>query len=256
MDLRYTFNEDTANYDRWRPTYVPELFEDILSYAGLGAGSRAVEVGIGTGQATRPFLDAGLSVTAVELGRDLAAFSVNKFQSYPDFSVVNTSFEDFPGAPEQTDLLYSATAFHWIPSEVGYPKAYELLRPGGTLAVFWNRPAPGDPEAPLFADLQQVYRKFEFSTKPTHYDDALHRRIQGAIASAGFIDPQYRAYHTERTFDAESYLCLLLTYSDHRNLPPEIKAHFMDEIKAAILRHGNELTLRDRIDLYLTKKPE
>ena len=29
-----TFNEDAANYDRWRPRYVPELFAAVFQYAG------------------------------------------------------------------------------------------------------------------------------------------------------------------------------------------------------------------------------
>ena len=55
-ELRMKFDEDEINYDRWRPGYPDELFQ------------AALEVGIGTGQATRPFLEAGCRVTAVELG--------------------------------------------------------------------------------------------------------------------------------------------------------------------------------------------
>ncbi|OBY76422.1 hypothetical protein BBG47_27185 [Paenibacillus sp. KS1] len=30
---RLTFNEDVNNYEKWRPTYCDELFEDILEYS-------------------------------------------------------------------------------------------------------------------------------------------------------------------------------------------------------------------------------
>lgn len=36
-DLRLTFSEDAVNYDRWRPRYVPELFDKIggVEYVAL-----------------------------------------------------------------------------------------------------------------------------------------------------------------------------------------------------------------------------
>ena len=52
MDKRFTFNEDVENYEKWRPTYCEELFEDIMTYSQIGQGKKALEIGIGTGQAT------------------------------------------------------------------------------------------------------------------------------------------------------------------------------------------------------------
>jgi len=80
MKNRLSFNEDAANYDKWRPRYTKEMFEDIIRYSDIGAGKQALEVGIGTGQATEPFLKTGCSVTAVELGKNLADFSKEKFK--------------------------------------------------------------------------------------------------------------------------------------------------------------------------------
>lgn len=59
MDLRTTFNEDEYNYDKARPDYPKELFEDIFNYINLSESGNALEIGIGTGQATLPFLDKG-----------------------------------------------------------------------------------------------------------------------------------------------------------------------------------------------------
>ncbi|WP_246599671.1 hypothetical protein [Clostridium lacusfryxellense] len=55
MDKRFTFNEDVKNYDEWRPTYCKELYNDIIQYSELNQNKKAMEVGIGTGQATMPF---------------------------------------------------------------------------------------------------------------------------------------------------------------------------------------------------------
>lgn len=126
--LSLTFNEDAENYDRWRPGYVPKLFERIMSACDPGGTKRALEIGIGTGQATEPILKAGYHVTAVEVGDRLADYTRQKFAAYPNFHVLNMAFEGFAGMPDTYDLVYSATAFHWIPEQIGYLKALELLK--------------------------------------------------------------------------------------------------------------------------------
>ena len=67
MDLRKTFNTDEYNYDRSRPGYPKELFDDIFDYVNLSENCNVLEIGIGTGQATLPFLKQGCNVTAIQL---------------------------------------------------------------------------------------------------------------------------------------------------------------------------------------------
>ena len=75
MDLRLTFNEDASNYDKFRPTYIDEMYKDVIGFSSLNSSKSALEIGIGTGQATLPFLKTGCKVTAIELGDKLAQFS-------------------------------------------------------------------------------------------------------------------------------------------------------------------------------------
>ena len=141
--LRGTFNEDPANYDRYRPRYMPELFETIFAYgekAGCSRG-KALEMGSGTGQATEPFLRAGWQVTAVEMGDNLASFAREKFRDQPGLKVV---CGDFLTAPLEGpyDLFYAATSFHWVGTKEAFPRIQSLLKPGGVVALFWNHPCP------------------------------------------------------------------------------------------------------------------
>ena len=82
MDLRLKFNEDAENYDKWRPTYVPELFDEIISYSGIDETKKTLEIGIGTGQATLPFLQAKCKVTAIELIKKDCKKIENTIKSY------------------------------------------------------------------------------------------------------------------------------------------------------------------------------
>ena len=71
--LRATFDQAAGLYDRARPGYPPALFDDLADLTGIRPGSRALEIGPRTGQATLPLAERGGRVVAVELGPDLAA---------------------------------------------------------------------------------------------------------------------------------------------------------------------------------------
>jgi SAM-dependent methyltransferase len=152
-----SFDEDAALYDRCRPRYCGALFAAIARYAALSGASRAVEIGCGTGQATEGILKTGCAVLAAEPGGNLAAVARRKFAAWQGFQVQNIPFEVLSYPPGTADLVFSATAFHWVPEDVGYPKAYALLRRGGTLALFWNRPFVARRDDALHQKIQSVY---------------------------------------------------------------------------------------------------
>ncbi|MCM1992197.1 class I SAM-dependent methyltransferase [Oceanirhabdus seepicola] len=258
MDKRFTFNEDVKNYDNWRPTYCKELFNDIIQYSQLNQNKKAVEVGIGTGQATTPFLMTGCDVTAIELGKNLAEYSKEKFKEYNNFSVYNTSFEDFECNDNSFDILYSATAFHWIPEDIGYPKAFKLLKNNGTLALFWNKPSMKEDDL-LHQKFQTIYQKYtSFDNKSIESaaasTTARYNRISKTIQSYGFRDVEIKLYHQTRVFDSSGYISLLETYSDHRMLESSTKKLLYSEIENTILEYGNTVTIYDTIELYLARK--
>jgi len=254
-DIRFAFNEDVKNYDDLRPRYVNALFSDILQYSGALPGASALEVGIGTGQATEPFLQMGCDVTAVELGGDLAAYVEQKFERYHNLHVIRCAFEEYACPNETYDLLYSATAFHWIPSKIGYPKARALLKKGGSIALFWNRPYAARREDPLHVRVQSLYAKYMPGAAPPPENDP--NRYEGNLAllrEYGFCDVQMKLYRNTRVFSADRYIALLNTYSNHRSLAPSQKQAFERELRKAIFSFGDEMEIYDTMDLYLARK--
>jgi SAM-dependent methyltransferase len=57
--LRQTFNQAAGSYDRARPDYPEVMFDDLVALTGLAEGDRLLEVGCGTGKATRAGIEAG-----------------------------------------------------------------------------------------------------------------------------------------------------------------------------------------------------
>ena len=82
-----TFDSAAEEYDKIRPSYLPAIYEDILQYQPLNADSNTLEIGIGSGIATRPILNTGCKVVGLEPGEHLAALAKNRFREYALFSV-------------------------------------------------------------------------------------------------------------------------------------------------------------------------
>ena len=129
--LRTTFDETALLYDEARTGYPEELFDDVVSLSGILPGSRVLEIGCGTGQATLPLARRGYRILCVELGENLAAVACRNLAPYPWAEVRTGDFEGFPLQEGAFDLTVSATAFHWLDPAVAYPKVARALRPGG-----------------------------------------------------------------------------------------------------------------------------
>lgn len=256
MDLRLTFNEDETNYDRFRPTYPDELFTDIIRYSTVHEGSNSLEIGIGTGQATAPFLQMGCKVTAVELGDKLSDFVRRKFKKYNNFTVTTADFMALSLQPNSYDLVYCATAFHWLPMEQGYNKVKDILKHDGTVALFWNHPFPNRQDDRSNIVNRRVYEKYRPTDKKiAEFSEKDCEQRVSQLERFGFKDIEAKLYHRVRTLTSASYIALLNTYSDHRALDIKIKEAFEKEMKASIDSIGGKINIYDTIDLYLARKP-
>ena len=254
MELKFTFNEDAENYDKARPLYPAELFDDILAYSGINKNSNVLEIGIGTGQATLPFLMLGCNVTAVELGSDLAEFAKKKFSSYNNFSIINADFIEADLKNGCYDLIYCATAFHWLPQEKAYNKIKKLLAPNGTLALFWNHPFPNREDDEVNMASKRIYDKYRPTNKPiTEFCEKDLQKRKSELKQNGFKCVKSKLYKRTRTLTAQEYIALINTYSDHRALPDDIRLPFENEMRSAINSLGGKINIYDTIDLYLAK---
>ena len=255
MDLRLTFDEDAQNYDRARPGYPAELYDTVFAYCGAGPGARALEIGPGTGQATAPFLEKGYRVTAVELGVQLSRYLEQKFAGRPGLQVLRGDFLQCPLPPASFDLAYCATAFHWLSPQLAYPRLRGLLRKGGAVALFWNHPFPNREEDETNRASRQVYRRYRPSgEEQREFCEADCEKRVDELRAYGFCDLRTALFHRTRQLTAEDYIRLLNTYSDHRAMPPQKRAAFEREMRAALEAVGGAINIYDTIDLYLARK--
>lgn len=97
-DLGQVFNEVPKLYDRVRPAYPDELFADLVAITGMDRRSSVLEVGCGTGQATRSLAALGCPVTAVEPGAGMAALARQRLAAFGNVEVENRTFEEWATA--------------------------------------------------------------------------------------------------------------------------------------------------------------
>lgn len=248
------FDNMAAVYDKVRPMYAEEIFRDIFRYKKIDENSNVLEVGAGTGKATRPFLETGCSVCALEPGITLAEIASERFRDFDNFSICMQTLQEYEHAM-QFDLIYSATAFHWIPEEYGYNRVYELLKDGGVFARFAYHAGPDQSRPKLTEEIQQLYRIYMNSTKsPKVFDEMDAGEIAAIAEKYGFKDVEYRLYHRTKDFTAEEYTELLKTYPDHMRLEVDKREALFRGIYDAIKRHGGILTVYYVMDLELARK--
>lgn len=258
--LEWTFDTKASLYEKLRPEYAHELYKDIFNYAPISEASNVVEVGIGGGQATLPFLQTGCKLTAVEYGENFTELCKRKFINYPNFSIITGRFENMNFKDETYDLVYSASAFHWVPEEIGYSKVYAMLKRGGVFARFANSPYPDKGNPVLSEDIQKVYAEYYYPywnkkyERPKEYsvDDAYYRAM--IAKNYGFEDIQYKLYHRIRSFSASEYIELLETYSDHSAIEETIRNKFFSKIEETINKHGGQINIYDTMNLQLARK--
>ena len=257
---RKSYDQVAQLYDRARPTYPAALYDDIVDYVDLEADARILEIGCGSGQATVPMAARGYAIDCIELGAQLAAIAREKLAQFPKARVINADFETVNLPACHYDIVFAATAFHWIDPAISLKKVHEVLKPAGTLALFWHHPVLTDVSRLTVTALQQIYQRVvpamarDYKLPPT--PDLVTTDYDQLIPASGlFGNTTVRRHYVAGEYSAAAYLDLLATTSDHialsaarrRELFMEIEALINDELAGVIIRETVAL-------LYLARR--
>lgn len=248
-ERRLAFGQVARLYEQVRPGYPAALVSDVLDYAQLGPEDRILEVGAGTGKATRQFAPSGHVIVALEPSHEMAEGARAASHALGNVTVIETEFETWKPPAARFGLLIAAQAWHWIKPEVRYVRARAALRPGGALAPFWNQADWS--AAPLRAALQDAYRETAPAfapagpMHPSTADGDLVADWEAEIAATpGFAAAEVRRYAWTQRYGAEAYVRLLSTHSDHVVLEPQIRDRLLARVAEVIERHGGEIEIR------------
>lgn len=236
-----SFGADADQYDRARPQYAPELVDRLLR----DLPKRALDVGCGTGIASRPLLQAGCEVIGVEHDPRMAAVARRN-----GLHVDVARFEDWnPDEESSFDLVISGQAWHWIDPVLGPAKASHLLRADGRLAIFWvsyaHDPAVEAAFERAYTDRAPHLLSESFplggdrdrtSSLAAGYADAL-------IVDGSFSPPEAVSYPGQRTYTVDAWIDELPTHSDHRLLPPALLGDLVEAVRTELGELGSTMTV-------------
>jgi SAM-dependent methyltransferase len=234
-ELRRTFETVAGLYDLVRPTYPIELIDDLA--LAIESGGRVLEIGPGTGQATRALAERGFEIVAVELGAELAVLARQKLAAYPNVAIVDGDFESWtPDGPFGAVVAF--TSFHWIDPASRYSRAASLLQPGGVLAVTEVSHVRAQNDDPFWLEVQDDYDAVvpDPDNRPPP-QAAEVGDLRAEMESSGlFAEVDVHRYLWRVTYGADDYIDLLRTYSPNIARDPLISNELLGRIRRRLER--------------------
>ena len=235
------FGEVAEIYHHYRPEYPDRLFEWILATCGTSMSDLVIDVGCGTGKASAPLLEQGFEVLGLEPDPAMAGIARRELERFELFSVDQSTLEEWTAAERLAGLVIAGQSWHWTNPDTRFQRAASILKPGGWLCVFWNRPEHEKQEFDAATDLIYAELAPEFANKPFVV------RLPGSkaaisadtpdeeISVSGLFGPvQQFQFEWEMTISTDHHVQNLRTQSDHRMLPTETRNELIRRVAKTI----------------------
>ena len=184
------YARSAAAYEHGRPGNPAAAVDLLAAKLRLGPGRTVVDPAAGTGKLTRPLLATGAEVVAVEPVTEMRAALP------PGARATEGTAEEMPLNTESADAVTVAQAFHWFEGDAALAEIHRVLRPGGSLALVWNRRRMDDPLNHAIEELLAPYRG---------HMSALHTGDwRGAFEGTKLFGPlEERVFPNQQALDAD-----------------------------------------------------
>jgi SAM-dependent methyltransferase len=234
-ELRSTFGRSAEVYDSARPPYPDAVFEDLIRAAQVAPPASLLEIGCGSGIATRVLAAIGFEIVAIELSGDMAAQAKQNLERFPEVKIVRASFEDYERR-ELFDGVVAFSAFHWLSPDARCRKASSLLRPQGFLAVVDARLMPEDERfvQGLASDCEAVLGSA--ADKPGAPGLT---PLRDEMEANRFSHVLERRYTWTRSYTADGFVALLGTLPWYLSIAESPGAALAERIRDRIESHDN-----------------
>ncbi|MFE5704988.1 class I SAM-dependent methyltransferase [Rhodococcus koreensis] len=228
------FEAHADTYGEARPPYPPALWDGLRRLGVLQPGRRALDIGAGTGQATGPLLAAGLNVTAVEPGPQLAA---HLRRAYPDAAVIVERVEDAELPENGFDIAIAATSIHWIDLAVALPKVHRALTHEGRFLVWRN--VFGDPHAgtPFREQVARIVQDRGTPPRPGRDPEDVSALTAELIRSGLFTVDVVRTFRWNIELNDRQVFRLFSTFSDWTAEEADRAAAAVRELGGTVVEH-------------------
>jgi len=235
------FGSQAENYERGRPGWPAAAIAPLIERF---QARTVLDLAAGTGKLTRLLVQHAPDVIAVEPVDGMRRVLE---QQVPEARVLAGTAEAIPLPDEAVDAVFVAEALHWFDLERAPAEMARVLRPGGGLAVLWNRPG---------ATVEWVDEVYD--TLKAHRID--HNRLPDRVdwrpaLEAAFGPLEEETAANEHVTDPDLMLANLASHSSIGSLPPDRLAAALAAAREVIERHGVErATLPLRTHIFTAQK--
>ena len=241
------FANEVEAYELGRPGWPPSALEAAFEQLELGPDSTVVELGAGTGKLTRELLGRVRHVIAVEPLAEMRAALART----TGLEARDGTAESIPVVSGSVDAVFAAEAFHWFHGQAARDEIARILRPGGGLAVMWNRLRGQRPA--WWEDVKAVLeRRTAVGIRPENrYASMLWR--DSLVGDARFGPLEAPRWPHDRTLTAGEYVAMLSSWSVVAGLGVADRAAALAELRGVLAARGLE-RLDERLEtrLYVT----
>jgi SAM-dependent methyltransferase len=234
------FARSVAAYERGRPGYPSAAVDFLAARLRLGPGRAVVDLAAGTGKLTRPLLATGAEVIAVEPVAEMRAALPSGARA------VDGIAEAMPLTTASADAVAVAQAFHWFDGDAALAEIHRVLRPGGALALAWNRRRMDDALNQAIEELISPYRG---------HTSALHTGAwRAAFERTKLFGPlEERVFPNEQSLDADGLADRIVSISFIAALDEKERTKVLRAARAlpgpagVTIRHDTEVQVADRL---------
>ena len=253
MEPRFTFDQVASLYRASRPDYPDALVDDVVSYANLERNDPVLEVGCGTGQATKSFARRGLQIVAIDPGPEMVRAARETLANFENVELIETTFEAWPAGEALFRLIIAAQSWHWVSPELRFVKAAKVLSCNGSLAVFGHVPV-GLP-TPLPEQFKEIFLRHTGKWLPPEAWYLPNGPLKGWFGESGLFGPvEHQCYPWRWQHTTASYTNLLCTWSYLQMLNPSVREELLAEISDAIDVQGGEFEGDYETHLYIARR--
>jgi SAM-dependent methyltransferase len=238
------YGREAERYDRFRPGYPAALIDEVLGPSPHRLS--VLDVGCGTGIASRLMAARGAQVLGVELNPEMA--EIAQRHGIPTEVV---SFEEWDPAERTFDRVSSAQAWHWLDPAVSSDKAASVLGPDGRVCIFWSM---GHHPDDLADALEATYKRVLPQDWPALVVGYAANSASNPTADVGVVanalqackvleEPQLKSFDWTRSYTRDEWLHQLVSHSDHAALNVKSRKKLFDEIGTTIDRFGGSFVM-------------
>lgn len=138
--MKTLFEGTSEYYAKYRPSYPPKMFSNIVEKFHLDGKGKLLDIGCGPGVLTVPLSKYFEEVVAVDIdpGMIQAGKKSAKEAGAQNIKWINKSADDLDGTIGSFKLITFGTSFHWINRKKLADLAGKILSGGGGILITWT----------------------------------------------------------------------------------------------------------------------